>query len=461
MSDRSASTALAPSSPYGRNIRRYQLFYVFYDFQLWWPIWILYLLNERGMSFSDITLIGIPYWLIVAFGQVPAGAFADRWGRAWSMRIGSLIFAAAMVVFGLSGSLGEVIVAWVLWAIAMTLVAGADSALLHDSLKAVGREHEFEKYAGRTFAIRSSAIVCATLLGGPIASATDIRIPIFLGAAASVIAAGVAFTLREPPRDAESDSAPSISYRQTFATAASTAWNIPAVRYLIPFLAILLAGAMPSEYLLQPFLISHDISLGFEFSALQVPIRLIAVLGAATAFWWVARAGEGRTLCVLPLVIVIAYTGLATVDHLGAIGFLTLIGLGRAMAMPVVEGYINRRVPSSQRATILSLNHMGFSLLVVPLLPLLGFGVDDIGLMSTFAIAAVVVAVLALIVGTLWLRAHRRDPVTRRRRAAAASPGPATVAGPLAATPLHVAVVARDHPQKGGQPLPSESLAGT
>jgi MFS family permease len=453
MPDRPASSAPTSRSPYGRNIRRYQIFYAVYDFQLWWPIWILYLLNDRGMSFSDITLIGIPYWLIIAFGQVPAGVFADRFGRAWSMRIGSLIFAAAMIVFGLSGSLGEVIVAWVLWAIAMTLVAGADSALLHDSLKAVGRAGEFEKYAGRTFAIRSSAIVVATLLGGPIASAIDIRVPIFLGAAASLIAAGVAFTFTEPPRDA-GRSAPSMSARQTLATAARTAWNIPSVRYLIPFVAILLAGAMPSEYLLQPFLISHDVSLGFEFSALQVPIRLVAVFGAATAFWWIGRMGEGRTLSFLPFALVVAYAGLGLVDHLGAIGFLALIGLARAAAMPVVEGYINRRVPSSQRATILSLNHMGFSLLVVPLLPLLGFGVDDIGIQTTFGIAAVVIAVSAVIVGSLWLRAHRRDPTTRQRLAAAVSGGP-TVLGRQQA----VGVVARSHPQKKGDPLPDGSPA--
>ena len=451
---RGALTPPSPPSPYARNVNRYQLFYFFWDFQLWWPIWILYLLTERGLSFSDITLIGIPYWLIVAFGQVPAGAFADRWGRAWSMRIGALIFASGMVVFGLSGSLAEVIVAWVLLAVAIALVSGADSALLHDSLKAVGRANEFEKYAGRTFAIRSVAIVGATLLGGPIASATDLRVPILLGAAASVLAAAVAFTLREPardaPADAAADAAAAKSYRETLAAAAATAWRIPAVRYVIPFLAILLAGAMPAEYLLQPFLISHDVSLGFEFSALQVPIRLIAVMGAATAFWWVARLGEGRTLAALPLVVVIAYAGLASVNHLGAIAFLSLIGLGRAAALPVVEGYINRRVPSSQRATILSLNHMGFSLLVVPLLPLPGFGVDDIGMRAIFGVAAVVVAVVAFVIGALWIRAHRRDPVTLRGRAAIASFGSVSAAAPQdrARAAEDVGGIARAHPQK-------------
>ena len=74
-----------------------------------------------------------------------------------------------MLILGLSNSLELVVVSWVVWAFAMILVMGADSALLHDSLKALGREREFEKWAGRTFAVRSASIVVATLIGGVVA----------------------------------------------------------------------------------------------------------------------------------------------------------------------------------------------------------------------------------------------------------------------------------------------------
>ena len=65
-----------------------------------------------------------------------------------------------------------------------------------------------------------------------------------------------------------------------------------------------------------------------------------------------------------------AYAGVALLDSVGAIGFFMFVGLVRAVSFPVVEGYINRRVPADQRATILSLNPMGFALLVIPILPL-------------------------------------------------------------------------------------------
>ena len=82
MSERSSPGSSAPAaSAYRGNVLKYQLFYFFFDFQLWMPIWIVYLLEQQGFSFSKITLIGVPFWIIVAFGQVPAGAIADRWGR--------------------------------------------------------------------------------------------------------------------------------------------------------------------------------------------------------------------------------------------------------------------------------------------------------------------------------------------------------------------------------------------
>ena len=134
---------------YRGNVFKYQLFYFFYDFQLWMPIWVIYLLDYQDFSFSKITLIGVPFWIIVAFGQVPAGAVADRWGRVWSLRAGGVIYALSMVSFGLAESFAPVMIAWVLWAIAFALVTGADSALLHDSLKAEGRDRS--AVIGRAF----------------------------------------------------------------------------------------------------------------------------------------------------------------------------------------------------------------------------------------------------------------------------------------------------------------------
>ena len=76
-----------------RLIYPYYLFHFFLNFQLWWPIWIIYLTEERGLTLGQVTLIDVPFWLSIIVLQVPAAAIADRWGRKPTLIASSLAFA--------------------------------------------------------------------------------------------------------------------------------------------------------------------------------------------------------------------------------------------------------------------------------------------------------------------------------------------------------------------------------
>src|SRR2546426_889877 len=59
-----------------RNVTRYYLYNFFLNFQLWWPIWIIYLKEERGLSQTQVTLIDVPFWLSIVLLQIPGAALA-------------------------------------------------------------------------------------------------------------------------------------------------------------------------------------------------------------------------------------------------------------------------------------------------------------------------------------------------------------------------------------------------
>ena len=42
------------------NIWRFYLFRFFVDFQLWLPIWAVYLIDERGLSLTQLTALDAP-----------------------------------------------------------------------------------------------------------------------------------------------------------------------------------------------------------------------------------------------------------------------------------------------------------------------------------------------------------------------------------------------------------------
>ena len=66
---------------YQANIWKFYLYQFLLNFQLWWPIWVIYLTEERGLSLGQVTLIDVPFWGSIIALQIPAAAIADRWGR--------------------------------------------------------------------------------------------------------------------------------------------------------------------------------------------------------------------------------------------------------------------------------------------------------------------------------------------------------------------------------------------
>ena len=75
-----ATETLSPADrrAYEANLRRAYLYQFFMNFQFWWPIWVVYLQDERGLSLTQITALDSVFWLIIVVAQVPAGAVADR-----------------------------------------------------------------------------------------------------------------------------------------------------------------------------------------------------------------------------------------------------------------------------------------------------------------------------------------------------------------------------------------------
>ena len=109
------------------------------NFQLWWPIWVIYLQRSRGLSLTQITLLDTPFFLLIVLFEVPTGAIADRFGRRVSLMIGSTLFAVAIFVFGIADNYPVILVSYTAWGLAQTFQSGADAAILYDSLKLVWR----------------------------------------------------------------------------------------------------------------------------------------------------------------------------------------------------------------------------------------------------------------------------------------------------------------------------------
>lgn len=395
-----------------RNVRLYPWFYFFHDLQFFLPIWIIFATDEVGLSFAELGAIGPAFYVITSFGQAPAGAIADRFGRIRVIRASLVIYIAFIVWFAFSGSFWEAAIAWSLWGLAMVLLTGTDSAFLHDSLQALGRSRDFERQAGRAFAVRSIAMVAATFIGGVFAELIGMQATVITCTIGTGLALLITFGFREPPRREHGLEEQTPSYLSLMKDTLRLAGRTPTIRYSLIFSALLIASLVPEFYLLQPFLKQQGIEVGWLFTALQAPARIATVFAAGLAFWLALRFGIVRTLASMPFWVVLVYVGIALWDQIGALSLFIILGLARGAQMPLMEGYLNRRIPSHLRATALSLNHMGWALIMLPFLPIFGRVVEANPLPTVFLGLAAFYGPLLLIIMILWVRADRNERLT-------------------------------------------------
>ncbi len=393
------------------NVWKYYLFQFFLNFQLWWPIWIIYLTETRGLTLGQVTLIDVPFWLSIIVLQVPAAALADRFGRKPTLIAASAAFALAVTCFGLAPNFWLIMGAYLIWGAAFALLNGTESAFIYDSLKACGRESEYPRIYGRGWAIQMAAAVAGTLIGAPLAAATSLPFPIVLsgGLAAMAVVAAVMFTEPLPEERGRSR----LSYGQIIGESLSIVRQRPNVRYGILFYGVITLGSIAPIFFFQPFLREHGFDVG-DLGLWQTPMRVAGIAAALLAQQIIARLGERGTFIAMPIMIFASYMVLAAWDAPAAqIAFLTM-NFVVVLSQPTVTDYLNKRVESGQRATVLSLTNLGRSMILIPSAPLLG-ALAESSLTAAFLAGGVLIATLSLPLMLAWAprlaRAERGERV--------------------------------------------------
>ena len=386
---------------YEANIWKSYAFQFLQSFQLWWPIWVLYLTDTRGFSLTQVSGLEALFWVVIVFAEVPTGAVADRFGRRTSLMLSAASTTAAILVFGLAGNYWIVLVSYVVWGFGLTFQSGADSALVFESLKAVGRERDYQRVAGVGWGIFSVGTLAGMLIGAPLAAATNLAFPILISSAVAFTALLVAATMKEPELAHDEVR---LGYRALIAESARTAWRLPAVRTMLVLSAVLMASTNASFIFAQPFLHAHDVSTQM-LGVAQSPMRLGGIVGAVLAYRAAGAFGMRTTLVAAATVIGVSYAVIGAWDSVFAFAALAPVTLMSYMMLPIVANYLNVRIPNSQRATILSIRQLLFGIIIAVIQPGLGLLADNVSLEAVFLVSALLVAVTAPVGLFLWSRA--------------------------------------------------------
>ena len=345
-------------------------------------VWVA-LLAARGFSLWEIGLAESVYHIVSLFCEVPSGMAADLLGRRKTLLLGRVLAVSCNLLMAFAPNLFTICLAMGLNALAMSMFSGTSTALVYDSLKTEGREDEYIQVSAN-----SSQIAMLANAVGSLAS----LLKRFLGFAGfyllSAAFEGVstaALALTEEPIVTEAQASRG---KQTlralpgqFTKLLRDSLNILHTTPLAAKLIVSSALISVPSYLTKMFLQQRLIELGWPTELLFLPL----LLGGAACVLGIEVGRRVRFRSMQRFYSVCAL--------LCGIGTL-LVGLGPAwgglsgmmLVQGVLEVYLlhesqklNDAIPSDQRATLISVDSMAYSLLMIPASPLVGALGDAFG----------------------------------------------------------------------------------
>lgn len=345
-------------------------------------VWVA-LLAARGFSLWEIGLAESVYHIVSLFCEVPSGMAADLLGRRKTLLSGGVLTVTCNLLMAFAPNLFTICLAMGLNALAMTMFSGTFTALVYDSLKTEGREDEYIQVSANSSQI--------SMLANAIGSLASL-LKRFLGFAGfyllSAAFEGVstaALALMEEPivtkaqasREKHALRALPEQFRQLVRDSLHVLHTCPMAVKLIASSALI---SVPS-YLTKMFLQQRLVELGWPTELLFLPLLLGGL--ACVAGTEIGRRVRCRSMRRL-------YTACALLCGVGTllVGAAPAWGgiLGMMLVQGVLEVYLlhesqklNDAIPSDQRATLISVDGMAYSLLMIPASPLVGAVGDAFG----------------------------------------------------------------------------------
>ncbi len=341
--------------------------------------------QSYGLSFQQIMWLKAVLSLVGLILEIPTGYFADRVGRKISIVVGALLWVCSVFLYCSGASFEAFLVAEVLLGFGMSFIAGADTALIFDTLRALGREHEYRALEGRLGMVAGFTEALCGLIGGALA-VMSLRYPFYAQFVSISLLTVLSFALYEAPQQIRQ-----ASELSGIRSVAKLTLANPALRALILFSAIGAAASLSMVWCAQSYMELTRIPLqyfGMVWALFHVVLALSSRVASTSSFF-----ENPKGLWLVVGITAVGLVGLGLVTSPWGIGFIVLLYMTRGIRAPVIKSMLNRRIASEHRATVLSISNFVFRLTFCALGPLIGVMTDRVGLQNALLVVAVIVTV--------------------------------------------------------------------
>jgi MFS family permease len=386
-----------------RNILKYYIFsaLAFTPFSL--SVFVLFW-QANGLDFFEIYLLQGIFSIFIVLLEVPMGMVADQFGKRISLLISTSTLTIAFLIYGTGHSFWSFVPAEMLIAVGVSLISGADTALLYDSLKKLNREVEYQKIEGRARAIQLISFAICNLIGGFIGS-YSYRATVYLSAAGPFFALLTAFNFTEvnSPEKVVSVKKGLKSYKNLMFSALKFIKKHQLIRWQIIFSSVLTGSASWLLWLYQPYMQWS----GLPVWGIGIAFALFNIVAAYASN--ISHRLEGY-FSAMNLIIMFIFLQIAPLIFMSLIitplSFLFILGhqAVRGISRPVVNDWILKYTFADKRATVLSINSMAGRLFFAITAPLMGYIANHTGYPANFTFQAALISLIFAILIYSYLK---------------------------------------------------------
>ena len=329
------------------------------------PIIVIFF-QENDLSTTEIMILQAVYSLTIAILEIPSGFFADSYGRKNSILISTFFSFIGYILLSTYSGFNEYLIAEILLGIGGSLISGADSAIIYDTLIELDDEDSYTKIEGKNYAIGNFSEAIAGILGGFLAL-SSIYLPIYIQTFVIMLSIPIAFSLVEPKRTFKI----ATSLNSILNIVKDTFIHNKKLKWYIIYSSAMGMTTLSVAWFVQPFLSTIDMPLTY-FGIIWAGLNIMAGLTSYYSYIF----NNSKLLIYISIYMSISLICLGFNISLFGLFFIALVYLLRGIITPHLRNLININTTSERRATVLSLRSFMIRLSFALTAPLLGYITD-------------------------------------------------------------------------------------
>lgn len=335
------------------NIWKLYVIRVVGSFMLIMPVITLFF-KENGLTMHDIFVLQALFAMSVIVFEIPSGYFSDRVGRKKALIIGYIFAIGGFATYSIAHGFWQFVIAEVLLGFGASFSSGTDAALLYDSLLEDGSESAYTRIEGRRFSAGLISESVASVMGGFIAL-ISLRLPLYIETSVLILAFPVVLSITEP-------SVCSIKNKKSAMEGIGDiikdlVHKDNKLKWIILYSSVVGASTLTMVWMIQPYLKEVDIPIGF-FGIIWAGLMILSAVISWNAEKISRLLGEKKIISLMIVLVIVGYFSLSYFWASWAIIFLGLFYVVRGIHGPIISAYINGKVSSDVRATILSIKNL-------------------------------------------------------------------------------------------------------